>query len=160
MAIMPVNSLVETLRELDIHIEVQSFIEKVNSQSSKHISVALFCASETPPGRAWWLSKNSSSVCISRLALIHLSIMFVSATAAFLSDPGPPLPPPAEPVVTTYIDVSTVPAATLERHRKLIADARAIYGDIPPTPYVISSMHVFELQVAAIYLLWYQHRLG
>ena len=64
MAIMPVNSLVETLRELDIHIEVQSFIEKVNSQSSKHISVALFCASETPPGRAWWLSKNSSSVCI------------------------------------------------------------------------------------------------
>jgi hypothetical protein len=78
--------------------------------------------------------------------------MFVSATAAFLGDPGPPLPPTAEPVVT-YIDVSIVPAATLGRHRKLIADARAIYGDIPPTPYVISSMHVFELQAAAIYLL-------
>jgi hypothetical protein len=118
MAILPVDSLEQTLRDLDVDIDVQSFIEKVISR--RVLSTATEqCPLETHPEADASVEPNTQP------SVLPLSSTSVSSTQSspVVTHPADSLSNTAPALVETarQVDPASIPAPTPERRKAMLA---------------------------------------
>jgi hypothetical protein len=128
-AILSVDALAQALSELNVDLDVNAFIDLVNKRTVKE---------EPPPSqrsrREFHKGKSPRATPCGWRYFWRSPCDILAAVVASLSN-SIPVPPPPQPIAKR-LDPASVDPALREKRRQMLADTRAYFNNVVPTPYL------------------------